>query len=223
MASAEISKKTAATAALKYVEDGMTVGLGTGSTAECFIEALAKEVKKGLSVLGIPTSERTKKLAKSLGIPTAELNDKNILDLCVDGADEVDKKFNLIKGGGGALTREKIVASAALKYVVIVDESKLVKKIGTFPLPIEVIPFAQNYVLNELLEIGEGAEIRKGFKTDNGNVIIDVKGLDFSDPLALETELNNIPGVLENGIFSIRQPEIVIVGKGKEHDIMRND
>ena len=141
----------------------------------------------------------------------------------IDGADEVDKAFNLIKGGGGALTREKIIASSALEFVCVVDESKLVKKIGRLPLPVEVIPFAEKYVMAEFEELGGRPQKRAGFTTDNGNIIIDVAGLAIDDPWQLETELNNIPGVVENGIFAVRQPDYVYVGKGKNVDVLVNN
>jgi len=137
-----------------------------------------------------------------------------LLDFYVDGADEVDKMYNLIKGGGGALLREKILASAATEFTCIIDESKLVKKLGAFPLPIEVLPFAKELVILELIELGGKPKIREKYTTDNGNIIIDVLGLAMKDPLEVETNLNNIAGIVENGIFSVRQPERVIVGNG---------
>lgn len=228
MANAEQSKKTAASYAMDYIEEGISVGLGTGSTVKYFLEALAKEKIK---VKCVPTSVETGKLAKKLklnvvslteGLKPSKIGGAPLVDVCVDGADEVDKNFNLIKGGGGALTREKIVASASLEFVVIVDESKLVPKLGEFPLPIEVLPFAQPYVEFELRELEAEPVLRKGVTTDNGNIILDVKGLNVTDPLELETELNNIPGIVENGIFAVRQPEAVIVGKGKDVKVMEN-
>jgi len=229
MADAEQSKRTAAQYAIDYVEDGITVGLGTGSTVKYFIEELAKSK---LKVRCIPTSLETEKLARKLklnvislaeGIKPSKIGGPPLIDVCVDGADEVDKHFNLIKGGGGALLREKIVASASLQYVIIVDESKLVPKLGAFPLPLEVLPFAQPYIEFELRELEANPVLRKGFTSDNGNIILDVSGLDFGDPLQLETELNNIPGILENGIFAVRQPEVVVVGKGKDVKVLENE
>lgn len=228
MANTEESKKSAAEYAIDYVEEGITVGLGTGSTVKYFIEALAREK---LKVKCVPTSVETEKLAKKLnlnvvkleeGLKPSKIGGPPLIDLAVDGADEVDKKFNLIKGGGGALTREKIVASASLNLVIVVDEAKLVPKLGKFPLPIEVLPFAQPYVEFELRELEASPVLRKGFTTDNGNIILDVSGLDFTDPLQLETELNNIPGIVENGIFAVRQPESVVVGKGKKVEVLDN-
>ncbi|HHQ44839.1 MAG TPA: ribose-5-phosphate isomerase RpiA [Candidatus Altiarchaeales archaeon] len=206
-------------AALKAVEEmrpGIKVGLGTGSTVSYFIEALGKE---GLDVPVVCSSRDSEQKATKAGLKIMELNkaisDSNrpMLDVYVDGADEIDPLYNMIKGGGGALTREKIVAAASLEFICIVDGSKIVKQLGKFPLPIEVLEFAEVYVTNELTELGGQVVKRKGFKTDEGNIILDVTGLDFSDPLQLETELNNIPGVVENGIFSVRNADKVIVGK----------
>jgi ribose 5-phosphate isomerase A len=228
MADVEQSKRTAAQYAIDYLEDGLSVGLGTGSTVKYFIEELAKSK---LKVRCVPTSVETENLAKKLklnvvslseGLKPSKIGAPPLIDVCVDGADEVDKKFNLIKGGGGALAREKIVAAASLQFIIIVDESKLVPKLGAFPLPIEIIPFAQPYVEFEMRELEANPVLRKGFKTDNGNIILDVSGLDFGDPLQLETELNNIPGVVENGIFAVRQPEVVVVGKGKDVKVLEN-
>ena len=215
----EESKKSAALMAVDEIEPGMKVGLGTGSTSKYFIEELAK---RKLDVTCVPSSVATEQQAKKLGLKVVSLDQCFILDAYVDGADEVDAKKNLIKGGGGALTREKIVASAANEFICIVDESKLVKKLGAFPLPIEVIPFAKNYFMNEMRDLGATMiNLRQGFITDNGNIIIDVQGLDFRDPLELEDMLNNTPGVVENGIFAMRQPERVIVGKGRKAEEMK--
>jgi ribose 5-phosphate isomerase A len=217
----EEDKKAAALHAIKEVKGGMKLGLGTGSTVKYFIDELGRRKFPGLVV---PSSKATEELAKKVGLKVSTLEEllksreeeQPILDLYVDGADEVDGNHNLIKGGGGALTREKIVASASTEFTCIVDESKVVKKIGGFPLPIEVIPFAKAYVTSELQELGGTVKARVKFTTDNGNIILDVAELKFKDPLELETGLNNIPGVVENGIFAVRQPERVIVGrKGK--------
>jgi len=218
----EEDKKAAALAAVREVKGGMRVGLGSGSTADYFTEELGKRKFPGPVVA---SSKSTEALAKKYGLKLTTLDDlikgrsdedQPIIDLYVDGADEVSKTLDLIKGGGGAMTREKVVASAAAEFICIVDESKLVSKLGAFPLPVEVIPFAKNYVSYELTDLGGKVVERPKFVTDNGNVILDVTGLDFKDPLELETELNNIPGVVENGIFAVRQPERVLVGrKGK--------
>jgi ribose 5-phosphate isomerase A len=221
----EESKRTAAVKALEYVKPGMKLGLGSGTTARFFIEELAKAK---VDVTCIPSSKTTEALAKSLKLKLIDLNTALTatkygeipqLDLCVDGADEADKKMNLVKGGGGALTREKLVASASKEFIVIIDETKWVDKIGKYPLPIEVLPFAQKFVESELKELGGTPKLRENFITDNGNIILDVTGLDFSDPMDLEGMLNNIPGVIENGIFSIRNADLVIMGKGKDFRI----
>ncbi|MBM3309082.1 MAG: ribose-5-phosphate isomerase RpiA [Candidatus Altiarchaeales archaeon] len=218
----EQSKRTAALKALEYVKPGMKLGLGTGTTAGFFIEELAKAK---IDVTCVPSSNATETLARSLKLKLIDLNTALAaarigeipqLDLCVDGADEADKKFNLIKGGGGALTREKVVASASKEFIVIIDDFKWVDKIGKYPLPIEVLPFAQKFVESEIKELGGTPKLREKFTTDNRNIILDVTGLDFSDPLDLEGMLNNIPGVVDNGIFAIRNADMVIMGKGKE-------
>lgn len=213
-------KKAAAQAALREVKGGMKVGLGSGSTASMFIEELGRRKFPGPVVAASKASEEQ---ARRLGLKLTTLDaligglkgsdEETILDLYVDGADEVDKGMNLIKGGGGAHTREKVVASASAEFICIADESKVVPRLGRFPLPIEVIPFARTYVMYELRDLGAEVAERPKFVTDNGNVILDATGLDFKDPLQLETELNNIPGVVENGIFAVRQPERVLVGK----------
>lgn len=195
--------------AVREVKGGMKLGLGTGTTVKYFIEELGRKKFPGPVV---PSSKASHDLAKKVGLKVASLDEHPQLDLYVDGADEVDKSYNLIKGGGGALTREKIVASASMEFTCIVDESKVVPKLGRFPLPVEVLPFAKAYVMVELTELGGKPVERKKTVTDNGNIILDVTGLKFKDPLELETELNNIPGVVENGIFAVRQPERVIVG-----------
>jgi ribose 5-phosphate isomerase A len=213
-------KKAVALAAIREVKGGMKVGLGSGSTANLFIEELGRRKYPGPVVAASKASEE---LAKKSGLKLTTLDalikglkgeeEETILDLYIDGADEVDKTMNLIKGGGGAHTREKVVASAAAEFICIVDESKLVPKLGKFPLPIEVVPFAKSYVMYELKDLGAEVVERQKYVTDNGNIILDATGLDFKDALELETELNNIPGVVENGIFAVRQPERVLVGK----------
>lgn len=220
MANVELSKKSAALKAVEYIEDNTIIGLGTGSTMIYALEAIAKRIKdEELRIKGIPTSVETEKLAKKFGIPLTTLDHNPRINLAIDGADEVDKKLNLIKGRKGALTREKIVASAALEFIVIADESKKVNKIGNTPVPIEVLPFAVKFVENELREIGGMPKLREKFITDNGNPIIDVK-IDIKDPLDMECTLNNIPGIIENGIFAVRIPDRVIIGKGKETEVL---
>jgi ribose 5-phosphate isomerase A len=224
----EEDKKAAALAALREVKGGMKVGLGSGSTANYFIEELGK---RKFPCLCVAASKASEDLAKKAGLKLTTLDaliagikpgdeEAVILDLYIDGADEVDKTMNLIKGGGGAHTREKVVASAAAEFVCIVDESKLVPKLGKFPLPVEVVPFAKSYVTYELTDLGGRVVERPKFITDNGNIILDVTGLDYKDPLQLETELNNIPGVVENGLFAVRQPERIIVGKKGKADYL---
>jgi ribose 5-phosphate isomerase A len=213
----ELSKKTAAGMAAEFARDGMVVGLGTGSTAEYAIKGLAG---KKLDIVGVPTSRRTEELAGRLGIRLARVEDCDRIDIDLDGADEVDPDFNLIKGGGGAHTREKRVAERSDRFVVMVDHTKLVKRIGKFPVAVEVEPSKTDSVKEGLRDLGGIPRVRGNFVTDNGNIIIDTK-FDITDPAEMEERLNSIPGVVENGIFSKRRPDIVIVGYGKEVKILR--
>ncbi len=203
-------KKQVAKAAIEYVESGTIIGVGTGSTANHFIDALAKIKGKidGTVASSVASAERL----KSHGIPVMDLNEAGELSIYVDGADETNEHLQLIKGGGGALTREKIVAGASRKFVCICDESKLVKILGAFPLPVEVIPMAQSYVARELVKFGGRPELRQGFTTDNGNIILDVKELEIMEPCKLESELNDIPGVVTVGIFANRPADILLLG-----------
>jgi ribose 5-phosphate isomerase A len=203
-------KKAAAEAALAYVQAGTIVGIGTGSTANFFIDALAgiKHKVDGTVASSVASAERLKKH----GIPVLDLNSVDDMDLYVDGADEANNYLQLIKGGGGALTREKIVAAVAKKFVCIADESKLVDMLGTFPLPIEVIPMARSHVARQIVKMGGQPVLRQGFTTDNGNVILDVRNLKIMDAAKLEAELNNIPGVVTNGIFALRPADVLILG-----------
>ena len=203
-------KKAAAEAALNYVQAGTIVGIGTGSTANFFIDALAgiKHKIEGTVASSVASADRLKKH----GIPVLDLNNVDDMALYVDGADEANKYLQLIKGGGGALTREKIVAAVAKKFVCIADESKLVDILGTFPLPIEVIPMARSHVARHVVKLGGQPVLRQGFTTDNGNVIIDVRNLQIMDATKLEAELNNIPGVVTNGIFALRPADVLILG-----------
>lgn len=204
-------KKAAAIEALKFVKPGMKVGLGTGSTANHFIEALSAKVKEGLDVLGVPTSKASKELAEKLGIPLTTLEVHSHLDLTVDGTDEFDGEFRLIKGGGGALLREKIVASSSRYMVVIADESKKVKKLGKFPLPVEVVPFGAKTTAwkmeraFKLLKLEAKMTLRvkdgKPFLTDSGHFIIDCALGAIPEPERLDNLLNSIPGVVETGLF----------------------
>jgi len=205
-------KKAAAKAALDYV-DGNVVGVGTGSTANHFIDCLAgiKHRIEGAVASSVASAERLKKH----GIEVMELNMVNHMSVYVDGADEATHHLHLIKGGGGALTREKIVAAVAKKFVCVADESKLVDVLGKFPLPVEVIPMARSYVAREILKMGGEPVYRVGFTTDNGNVILDVYGLSILEPVKLETEINQISGVVTNGLFARRPADVLILG-GKD-------
>jgi ribose 5-phosphate isomerase A len=203
-------KRLAAEAAIDYLEVGSTVGVGTGSTVNHFIDALARV--KGKIDGAVSSSEASTARLKGHGIPVLELNACGELGLYVDGADEATRHLRLIKGGGGALTREKIVAAASRKFVCIADESKLVDVLGSFPLPVEVIPMARSYVARELLQRGGQPVLREGFTTDNGNVILDVHHLEILDPVALERDLNQIVGVVTNGLFAARPADVLLLG-----------
>ena len=203
-------KKAAAKAALDYVETGTIIGIGTGSTANHFIDLLAgiKGRIEGTVASSVASAERLKKH----GIPVFDLNAVGDLSLYVDGADESSRHLHLIKGGGGALTREKIVAAASKKFVCIADESKLVDVLGKFPLPVEVIPMARSYVARQIVKLGGQPVLREGFTTDNGNVILDVHNLKIMNPVELEAKLNNIVGVVTNGLFAMRPADVLILG-----------
>ncbi len=204
-------KKAAAEAALAYVEDDAMVGVGTGSTVNFFIDALA--ARKARISGTVASSEASAKRLREKGIPVRELNDTRGCDVYVDGADEVTEHLAMIKGGGGALTREKIVAQASRSFVCIADASKLVPVLGTFPLPVEVIPMARSFVARELVKLGGMPELRIGFTTDNGNVILDVRGLKILDPAGLEAALNQIPGVVTNGLFARRPADVLLLAE----------
>jgi ribose 5-phosphate isomerase A len=202
-------KKAAAEAALAYVEDDAVVGVGTGSTVNFFIDALAS--RKARITAAVASSEASAVRLRSLHIPVRELNDTDGCDVYVDGADEVTEHLAMIKGGGAALTREKIVAQASRKFVCIADASKLVPVLGKFPLPVEVIPMARSFVARELVKLGGMPELRQGVTTDNGNLVLDVRGLTILDPVALETAINMIPGVVTNGIFARRPADVLLL------------
>ncbi len=203
-------KEMAAEAALSYIQPGMVVGVGTGSTSNLFIDALGRAQ---IHVEGyVASSLATEARLKSLGLPVLNLNATGDIPVYIDGADEIDPHFRLIKGGGGALTREKIVASAARRFICIADNSKDKPALGSFPLPVEVIPFARSFVARQLVKLGGSPVLRKDVTTDNGNVILDVTGLDLTDPLAMEMRINSIPGVLDNGIFAQRRADVVLMG-----------
>lgn len=203
-------KKAAAEAALEYVEPDTIIGIGTGSTANHFIDLLAK--MKGRIEGTVASSEASAERLKSHGIPVLDLNSAGTLPLYVDGADEANQYLHLIKGGGGALTREKIVAGASQKFVCIADASKLVDVLGTFPLPVEVIPMARSFIARELTKLGGQPVLREGFTTDNGNLILDVHNLRILEPEKLETEINQLPGVVTVGIFAHRPADVLILG-----------
>ena len=202
-------KKAAAEAALAYVEDDTVVGVGTGSTVNFFIDALA--ARRARITAAVASSEASAKRLRELRIPVRELNDTDGCEVYVDGADEVTEHLAMIKGGGAALTREKIVAQASRRFVCIADQSKLVAVLGTFPLPVEVIPMARSFVARELVKLGGMPELRQGVTTDNGNLILDVRGLKILEPVRLETEINMIPGVVTNGIFARRPADVLLL------------
>lgn len=203
-------KQAVARAALEHVVPDTIIGIGTGSTANHFIDFLAEIKHKiaGTVASSVASAERLKKH----GIPVLDLNEVSEISVYVDGADETNRRMHLVKGGGGALTREKIVAAASRKFVCIVDETKVVDVLGKFPLPVEVIPMARSYVARELVKLGGDPVYRNGFVTDNGNVILDVHGLQIQEPTELEAHLNNIVGVVTNGLFALRPADVVLVG-----------
>ena len=203
-------KRAVAQTAIQHVPAGCIVGVGTGSTANYFIEELAK-IKHKIEG-AVASSEATAQRLRSHGIEVMDLNSVNELPLYVDGADEVTEHLHMIKGGGGALTREKIVAAVAKKFVCVADQSKLVAVLGKFPLPVEVIPMARSYVAREIARLGGQPMLRQGFTTDNGNVILDVRGLEILNPVELETALNQITGVVTNGLFARRGADVLLLG-----------
>ncbi|NQY36709.1 MAG: ribose-5-phosphate isomerase RpiA [Alteromonadaceae bacterium] len=203
-------KKAAAIEALAFVKNNSIVGVGTGSTVNHFIDALV-DIKYKIAGAVSSSQESTKRL-KAHGIEVFDLNNIDTLDVYVDGADEVTKHLHMIKGGGAALTREKIVAAVAKEFICIADESKQVEVLGNFPLPVEVIPMARSYVARELVKLGGDPEYRQGVVTDNGNVILDVHNLEITDPIALEQSINAIVGVVTNGLFAHRGANTLIIG-----------
>ncbi len=203
-------KQRAAEAALEFVREGEVVGVGTGSTVNFFIDAVAPLGKRIAGA--VSSSEASTKRLRAHGIEVLELDATGQIGVYVDGADEATRALELIKGGGGALTREKIVAAASRRFVCIVDEQKVVDRLGRFPLPVEIIPMARSLVARELARLGGNPVLRAGFVTDNGNHILDVHGLDIPDPAALESELNQVPGVVTVGLFARRPADILLVG-----------
>jgi ribose 5-phosphate isomerase A len=209
----EEKKMAVAEAALEYVEAGSVVGVGTGSTANCFIDALAR-IKHKIDAAVSSSNASAERLRKH-GIQVLDLNAVGDIPLYVDGADEANKYLHLIKGGGGALTREKIVAAAAKTFVCIADDSKLVDVLGKFPLPVEVIPMARSLVARRIVELGGQPVWRQGFTTDNGNVILDVHNLQIINPVELEEKLDHIAGVVTNGLFARRPADVLLLGSGQ--------
>ena len=205
------TQKAAAEAALGICSNRQRYWIGTGSTANFFIDALAE--RRNQIRGAVASSEASAQRLKRNGIEVFDLNTSGNLSLYVDGADEANPQLQLIKGGGGALTREKIVAGASEKFVCIVDESKQVDLLGSFPLPIEVIPMARSFVARELVKLGGDPEYREEFITDNGNIILDIHNMVISDPLAMESQINQIPGVVTVGLFAARAADLLIVGK----------
>jgi len=207
--SQERLKIEVAKAAIRYVEDGSVLGVGTGSTVNAFIDQLAASGKRLDGA--VSSSEATTERLKQIGVRVLDLNHTGDLDLYIDGADEVDAHKRMIKGGGGALTREKIIAGASRQFICIVDESKCVPVLGEFPVPVEVLPMARALVGRKLIGLGGQPELRDGFTTDNGNLILDVRNLDLVDPLKTEDQINRIPGVVCNGLFGHRGADRVLV------------
>ena len=218
MSTQDKEKQLAGAAAADLVEEGMVLGLGTGSTVECFLSALGEKVKAGMTVRGVPTSERTAAVCHNLGIEVLDFASVDVLDLAIDGADEIDGDFQMIKGGGGALLREKVVASAAKKVAIMVDSSKVVETLGAFALPVEIVRFGYQQTAFKLRQMGIDFDLRMAgdnpYVTDNGNFILDCKmGPTITDPASLHTQLNTTPGVVDNGLF-IDLCHILIIGQG---------
>ncbi len=218
--STDDAKRLAAQKSLEFISDGMVVGLGTGSTATQFIRLLGEKVQRGLRVRGISSSKASEELAKSLSIPIIDLQQCPEIDVAIDGADEVGPGLALIKGGGGALLREKIVASAAKRFIVVADSTKVVKRLGKFPLPVEVIPMASTLVERKLLALGLASKIRRlktgaEFITDEGNLILDCASVEIQDPEALAASIRQIIGVVEHGLF-LHMAEMALIADGAE-------
>ncbi len=211
-------KLAVAKAAIQYIPDDSIVGVGTGSTANFFIDELAKI--KGRIDGTVASSEASAARLKAHGIRVFDLNSIDSMPVYVDGADEVNHYLQMIKGGGGALTREKIVAAVAEKFICIADKSKLVQVLGHFPLPVEVIPMARSHVARQLLRLGGQPMLREGFTTDNGNVILDVHGLSIAQASELEKEINQITGVVTNGLFAVRRADVLLLGTANGVEIM---
>jgi ribose 5-phosphate isomerase A len=202
-------KRAAAKAAIAYVPDGAVIGVGTGSTADCFIDELIA-IQHRIDA-AVASSEASARRLKAGGVRVLDLNVVDTLPVYVDGADEITRHLHMIKGGGGALTREKIVSAVAEQFICIADDSKLVAVLGTFALPIEVIPMARSHVAREVVRLGGRPQLRQGFTTDNGNIILDVHGLEITEPTKLETEVNQIVGVVTNGLFAVRGADVALL------------
>jgi len=219
-------KQVAAEKAVEFIEDGMIVGLGTGSTVTYLVKKLAQKVGEGLNITAVSTSNATSELAESLGIRIINFDDAVEIDLTIDGADEVDKNLNGIKGGGGALLFEKIVAASSKKNIWIVDSTKLVDNLGNFPLPVETVPFGIEHTVSKLKKGGYNPELRmaddKIFLTDGNNYTIDLHLKKITEPAKLEIELNNLPGIIETGLF-INIADMVIVGKVNSYEILKRE
>ena len=214
MSHQDAAKRQAAEAAIEFIEEGSLVGVGTGSTVNYFIDALAN-IKFDLEG-AVSSSEASTERLKAHGIPVYDLNGVGQLSVYVDGADEINRHLQMIKGGGAALTREKIVAACSKKFICIADQSKLVDVLGAFPLPVEVIPMARSYVARELVKLGGDPVYREGVVTDNGNVILDIHNLNIEKPDALEEAINNITGVVTNGLFARRHADIALISDGTQ-------
>lgn len=208
---ADSLKKAAAEAAMQYIENGTVVGVGTGSTVNFFIDELAK--RKDDIEGAVSSSEESTKRLKAHGVEVFDLNAVADVPVYIDGADEINEHGQMIKGGGGALTREKIIAAVADKFICVADDSKRVGRLGSFPLPVEVIPMARSYVAREIVKLGGDPVWRQGFTTDNGNWILDVHNLDIMKPMELESDLNNIVGVVTNGLFAQRGADVALIAR----------
>lgn len=213
-------KKQAAWAALDYICPGTVIGVGTGSTVFYFIQALS--TVKNLILGAVSSSNASTCLLQKNGIEVLNLNTFNSLEIYVDSADEINNEMQMIKGGGAALTREKIIAAMSKKFICIIDESKKVKVLGTFPLPIEIIPIALSYISKEILKIGGTPKLRENVITDNGNIILDVYNFCINDPILIENKINALPGVVSVGLFASRVADIVVIGTKKGVEIIKN-
>lgn len=219
----QAQKQRVAEAAVDYIEktgeDGLVLGVGSGSTMHCFIDALST-IKSRIDVT-VASSHETERRLKAIGIPVINLNAAGEMDLYVDGADEISTSYALLKGGGGALTREKILAAASKQFICIADISKKVRRLGVFPLPIEVIPMARSFVAREMVKLGGDPVYRDGFVTDNGNIILDVHNLIIDHPIALEETINQIPGVVTNGVFALRIPDVILIASDDSIEVLK--